>query len=316
MHFSLSLPGSIAVAAAVATLTGAPANCAAQSLFEALFGPAKPKSAVPYPGNADRLLPPGGVNSGAPYGSRQMPPPRRDDDDDDRSSSKAERGGGHHTVCVRLCDGFYWPVSFAAPRSRLYRDATACSASCGAEAKLFHYSANGGQINDAVDLTGRVYSRLPTAFKYRKAVVPGCACKPAPWSLSEIDRHRMYALDESAAKEGAGTAAAARRSASHPLPPPSGIQESVVVGDAADADDGSLAARDAAAQPPPVERRAARIRPPASDAGVAGARTPPPGPRPRAAPATAPPPAGSNGWWGGGAAATYTWPGDPPARVR
>jgi hypothetical protein len=175
--------------------------------------------------------------------------------------------------------------------------AAACSASCGAEAKLFHYPANGGQINDAVDLTGRVYSRLPTAFKYRKSLVPGCACKPAPWSQSEIDRHRMYALDESAAKEG--TAEAAGRSASHPLSPPSGTQESVVVGDATDADDGSPAARDAAAQPPPVERRAARIRPPASDAAVAGARMPPPGPR-----------------WGGGAAATYTWPGDPPARVR
>ena len=44
-----------------------------------------------------------------------------------------------------------------------------------------------------VDLTGMAYSALPNAFRYRKALVPECRCRPQPWSEAELQRHREYA---------------------------------------------------------------------------------------------------------------------------
>ena len=93
---------------------------------------------------------------------------------------------------MRLCDGFYWPISFATSRSRFSRDASQCRASCGEEAQLFYVPVT-GEPADMVDLTGRAYSALPSAFKYRKALVEGCKCKPEPWSLTEAARHKTYA---------------------------------------------------------------------------------------------------------------------------
>jgi Protein of unknown function (DUF2865) len=99
----------------------------------------------------------------------------------------------YRTLCVRLCDGFYFPISPAAPQSRFARDADVCSASCGAEARLFYHPNIGGNVDSMVDLTGLAYSALPNAFKYRQALVPSCGCRAQPWSETERERHRAYA---------------------------------------------------------------------------------------------------------------------------
>ena len=51
-----------------------------------------------------------------------------------------------------------------------------------------------------VDVSGRPYTRLASAFLYRKTTVDNCKCKPNPWAQSEIDRHRLYALNETDAE--------------------------------------------------------------------------------------------------------------------
>jgi Protein of unknown function (DUF2865) len=84
----------------------------------------------------------------------------------------------YRTLCVRLCDGFYFPISFAVPASGLQRDAEQCLASCGTEARLFHHPNPGGSVETMSDLSGRAYSALPTAFAYRKTLVAGCSCRP------------------------------------------------------------------------------------------------------------------------------------------
>jgi hypothetical protein len=99
----------------------------------------------------------------------------------------------YRTLCVRLCDGFYFPISPAAPQSRFARDADVCSASCGSEARLFYHPNIGGNVDIMVDLTGIAYGALPNAFKYRQALVPDCRCRPQPWSDAERERHRAYA---------------------------------------------------------------------------------------------------------------------------
>jgi hypothetical protein len=81
---------------------------------------------------------------------------------------------------VRLCDGFYFPISFAVPESGFDRDVEQCRASCGSAARLFYHPNPGGSVEGMFDLSGRAYSALPTAFAYRKALVAGCSCRPQP----------------------------------------------------------------------------------------------------------------------------------------
>lgn len=102
----------------------------------------------------------------------------------------------YRTVCVRMCDGFYFPISEGAPRSRLYGDNRACMQRCDGEARLFYYPQQGGSVETMVDLAGRSYTALPTAFRYRTSLVEGCACKPAPWSAEAQARQQDYAAEE------------------------------------------------------------------------------------------------------------------------
>ncbi len=103
---------------------------------------------------------------------------------------------GYRTMCVRTCDGFYYPVSNATSQGRLRRDKNTCQSSCGVPTKLYYYSNNGGTIEDMIDLRGRKYSAMKNAFRYRKELVANCRCKAQPWAQSEIIRHEQYAMDE------------------------------------------------------------------------------------------------------------------------
>jgi hypothetical protein len=101
--------------------------------------------------------------------------------------------GSYRTLCVRLCDGFYFPISDGVRRERLYNDAHQCAQRCDGEARLFYYPTAGGSVETMVDLRGNRYADMPNAFRYRKSLVNGCTCKPAPWSPQEAARHQNYA---------------------------------------------------------------------------------------------------------------------------
>ena len=101
--------------------------------------------------------------------------------------------GSYRTLCVRLCDGFYWPVSYATSQSGLQADEATCQASCGSPVKLFYYDTNGLGPEEAVDLRGKPYEKLRNAFRYREAFDSACKCRPDPWDETSLARHRMYA---------------------------------------------------------------------------------------------------------------------------
>jgi Protein of unknown function (DUF2865) len=103
-----------------------------------------------------------------------------------------EDHGTYRTVCVRLCDGFYFPISASVRRGRLHHDNRACMRRCDGEARLFYYPTDGGSAETMVDLRGRRYADLPNAFKYRKTLVAGCGCRPAPWSAEAAAMHEGY----------------------------------------------------------------------------------------------------------------------------
>jgi hypothetical protein len=125
------------------------------------------------------------------------------------SSKDRQRSAASHrtyrTVCVRLCDGYFFPISFAVLHQYLVRDARRCEEGCGGEARLFYHSDVNADIADMKDLEGRPYSKLERAFLYRTAYFPNCKCQPHPWENEATERHRMYAL---AAASNGDTAAA------------------------------------------------------------------------------------------------------------
>ncbi|BCJ90395.1 hypothetical protein IZ6_11300 [Terrihabitans soli] len=84
------------------------------------------------------------------------------------------------TVCVRTCDGFFFPVSFTTVPARFGQDDNICRRTCpGAEAILFSYPNPGGTIEQATSTSGQAYTSLPNAFKYQTEFVKDCSCKPA-----------------------------------------------------------------------------------------------------------------------------------------
>ncbi len=111
------------------------------------------------------------------------------------------QSGTFKTVCVRTCDGGYFPVSFATVQARFADDERTCKALCPAtEASLFAYRNPGEDINQAVSITGQPYTALPNAFKFRTEFNPSCACKAAGQTWSDA----LKSVDDKAAVEQQG----------------------------------------------------------------------------------------------------------------
>ncbi len=81
---------------------------------------------------------------------------------------------GYRTLCVRTCDGYYFPISFSSSRSRFQIDETVCKAMYGgADAELFVHS-NGRTAEQAVSLQGVPLASEPYAFAYRNTFDQSC----------------------------------------------------------------------------------------------------------------------------------------------
>jgi hypothetical protein len=92
----------------------------------------------------------------------------------------------YRTVCVRLCDGYYFPISFATVPASFAKDASACTNQCAAPAKLFYYQNPGAEVDSAISLDGVPYTQLPTAWQYRTKLVNGCSCKPNEYDQAKL----------------------------------------------------------------------------------------------------------------------------------
>ncbi len=88
----------------------------------------------------------------------------------------------YRTVCVRLCDGYYFPVSFSTLPSHFEQDENVCQSKCAAPVELYYYQNPGATVDQSVALrTQEPYTTLKTAFRYRKELVQGCSCKQAEY---------------------------------------------------------------------------------------------------------------------------------------
>ena len=159
--------------------------------------------------------------SSSRYWGRSRSSGERDDDDD---MMRPRQSGAYRTMCVRLCDGFYFPISFSATPSRFARDAATCENSCGGQARLFVYRNPGADVEDMVDLKGRPYRQLSSAFRYRTEYIAACKCKPDPWEAEARERHRVYALIAASRKGDKQAAAELAALPAHLKPGPAADQ--------------------------------------------------------------------------------------------
>nr|WP_284739494.1 DUF2865 domain-containing protein [Rhizobium sp. CG5] len=90
-------------------------------------------------------------------------------------------GGNLRTLCVRTCDGSFFPISANATPLNFRRDAQVCQQMCpGTETELYYHSILTEESADMVSAsTGQPYRSLPTAFSYLSRPTgdrPACGC--------------------------------------------------------------------------------------------------------------------------------------------
>ncbi len=88
-----------------------------------------------------------------------------------------EARAGSKAVCVRACDGAFFPVSYSASGGRLDGLEDMCRALCpNADVALYTYPAS-GEIEQAVSINGARYMDSPTALKFRQSFDSTCSCR-------------------------------------------------------------------------------------------------------------------------------------------
>ena len=93
------------------------------------------------------------------------------------------------TVCVRLTDGYFWPISYATLPDYVSNDSASCQASCPTTPVALYFYDNPGQEPEQMrNQFGEPYTALPTAFAYRNTLdtSPSASCKVAPQSDGSI----------------------------------------------------------------------------------------------------------------------------------
>ena len=111
------------------------------------------------------------------------------------------QSGTYRTVCVRSCDGGYFPISFATVPGRFPDDEKTCKALCpAAEANLYAYRNPGEDMSQAVSIGGQPYTSSPNAFRFRQEFNPSCSCKAAGQTWADA----LKAIDDKAAAEQQG----------------------------------------------------------------------------------------------------------------
>jgi hypothetical protein len=108
-------------------------------------------------------------------------------------------GSGHgnlRTVCVRTCDGGFFPISSGATPLDFRRDQQVCAMMCPkTETELFYQSMTSGQETEQMTstVTGRPYYEMPNAFSYRtrdRSRTETCGCNLSAYYQEMMKREK------------------------------------------------------------------------------------------------------------------------------
>ncbi|UZF92923.1 DUF2865 domain-containing protein [Bosea sp. NBC_00550] len=113
-------------------------------------------------------------------------------DPDQPVEPEKPRLGGPQTVCVRTCDGFFFPLT-----NNTGNADEMCQALCpGVETTAFGMSTGGDIQNAASRSTGQPYSSLANAGKYTRSFDAACTCRGQGESWSAALKNAEYLLDK------------------------------------------------------------------------------------------------------------------------
>jgi hypothetical protein len=142
----------------------------------------------------------GGVARLASAPAWQPPTDERDESLDGGSSNGSEEKGGvnahsgSYVVCVRTCDGSFFPVSYSGIGGRADGLEEVCRALCpNADMALYSFPF-GGTIEQAASPTGEAYANLPNAGKFQQTYDASCSCrrKGQSWAEALADAEARY----------------------------------------------------------------------------------------------------------------------------
>lgn len=108
--------------------------------------------------------------------------------------------GSYRTVCVRICDGYHFPISTASAMSDFEADQEQCEATCpGTEVELFYQDAGdedqGAMVSSVSGLTYEELQTAPLFQRKRPSGGPECRCKPAR-DLSAVGGDPAFKTEE------------------------------------------------------------------------------------------------------------------------
>ncbi len=106
----------------------------------------------------------------------------------------ANVSAGSYAVCVRTCDGSFFPVSYSGAGSRSDSLEDVCRSLCpNADVQLYSFPF-GGTINQAVSPTGERYIDMPNALKFQQTFDSTCSCrrKGESWAQALANAEAKY----------------------------------------------------------------------------------------------------------------------------
>jgi hypothetical protein len=94
-----------------------------------------------------------------------------------------EFGGGSYLVCVRACDGSFFPVSYPGGNPSDLHEV--CQSLCPNATVALYSFPFGGVIDEAVSANGEPYANLPNAHKFEQTFDASCSCRAPGQSWAE-----------------------------------------------------------------------------------------------------------------------------------
>ena len=136
----------------------------------------------------------GGFQQQQPAPPSSQPPPTPAPEGDFGEDGTFHARGGSQAVCVRTCDGGFFPLSISARHSN--EDLTEmCQALCPGTDTAVYTRNPDHDIKTSLGIDGKPYMDLPNALHFTKNFTPACSCRQPGKSWAETLANAEEVLD-------------------------------------------------------------------------------------------------------------------------
>ncbi|ACK49114.1 conserved hypothetical protein [Methylocella silvestris BL2] len=115
---------------------------------------------------------------GIPSAPETQPQPEMPGVPEEAHEEESRPHGGSQALCVRTCDGGFFPLNVSARGADSGQLTSLCQALCPNTTVAVYTRAPNREVESSVSLEGGLYSEMPNAGKFEKSFDPACTCKP------------------------------------------------------------------------------------------------------------------------------------------